>query len=354
MAAKIIPVIMSGGSGTRLWPLSTEARPKQFHALGAPRTLIEETAARLQGVHEGLEFLAPVVIAGESHRDLVVEALAASGIVPAVTVLEPMGRNTAATAALAALVAAGIDPEALVLLTPADHLVANPAAFLAAIGAGAAVARDRIVTFGIAPDRPETGYGYIRRGEKLAEGVHAIAAFEEKPVVATAERYLREGGFSWNSGVFFFSPSVMLNEFQAAGAADIRDGAEAALARGVRRGADIHLDRALFSAVRAESIDVAVMQKTKRAAVAPCDIGWADVGSWSELWRLSSRDEQGNAMTGSVTLVDGANNLVRAEGVHVSAVGVEDMIIVATKDAVLILPRHRAQEVKSLIPKKPT
>lgn len=353
MAAKIIPVIMSGGSGTRLWPLSTDARPKQFHALGATRTLIEETAARLQGVHAGVEFLAPVVIAGEGHRALVAETLAASGIQPAAVVLEPMGRNTAATAALAALLAAEIDPDALVLLTPADHLVADPAAFLAAIRAGAPVARDRIVTFGITPDRPETGYGYIRRGETLAEGVHAVAAFEEKPELATAERYLREGGFSWNSGVFFFHPSVMLDEFAATGASDIRDGAQAALARARREGADIHLDAELFGAVRAQPIDIAVMQKTKRAAVVPCDIGWADVGSWSELWRLSKQDGQGNVASGSVTLIDAANTLVRAEGVHISAVGVEDLIIVATKDAVLILPRHRAQEVKNLIPKKP-
>ena len=355
MAAKIIPVIMSGGSGTRLWPLSTDARPKQFHALGASRSLIEETAARLQGAHAGLEFLPPVVIAGEGHRDLVAETLAASGIVPAAVVLEPMGRNTAATAALASLIAAEIDPEALVLLTPADHLVADRDAFLAAIRAGAPVARDHIVTFGIAPDRPETGYGYIRRGEALAEGVYSVAAFEEKPGLETAQRYLREGGFSWNSGVFFFSPAVMLDEFAASGAADIRDGAGAALARGHRqasaKGLEIRLDRTLFAAVRAEPIDIAVMQRTKRAAVVPCDIGWADVGSWSELWRLSDQDGRGNVTTGSVTLIDGANNLVRAEGVHVSAVGVEDLIIVATRDAVLILPRSRAQEVKSLIPK---
>jgi mannose-1-phosphate guanylyltransferase/mannose-6-phosphate isomerase len=353
VATRIIPVIMSGGSGTRLWPLSTDARPKQFHALGASRTLIEETASRLRGVHGDLEFLPPVVIAGEGHRDLVAETLSASGITPAAVILEPMGRNTAATAALAATVASSIDPDALVLLTPADHLVADPAAFLAAIKAGAAIARDHIVTFGIAPDRPETGYGYIRRGDQLADGVFAVAAFEEKPQLETAERYLREGGFSWNSGVFFFHPDVMLDEFAAAGAADIREGASAALARGRRNGSEVKLDRALFGAVRAEPIDIAVMQKTKRAAVVPCDIGWADVGSWSELWRLSKQDGQGNATMGSVTLVDGANNLVRAEGVHVSAVGVEDLIIVATKEAVLILPRHRAQEVKSLIPKKP-
>ena len=356
MAAKIIPVIMSGGSGTRLWPLSTDARPKQFHALGASRTLFEETAARLQGVHADLHFLPPVIIAGEDHRELVAEALTRSGIAPAAVVLEPVGRNTAATAALAALVAAEIDPEALVLLTPADHLVADPNAFLAAIRAGAPIANDHIVTFGIAPDRPEVGYGYIRRGEPLAEGVYAVVAFEEKPVLETAQRYLRDGDFSWNSGVFFFNPAVLLDEFAAAGAADIRDGAGAALARGHRqasnKGSEIRLDRALFSAIRAEPIDIAVMQKTKRAAVVPCDIGWADVGSWSELWRLSDQDQKGNVTTGSVTLIDGANNLVRAEGVHVSAVGVEDLIIVATREAVLILPRGRAQEVKSLIPKK--
>ncbi len=348
-ATRIIPVVMSGGSGTRLWPLSTSARPKQFHYLGAPRTMIEETALRLSGSHGGIEFLAPVIIAGASHRDLVREAMRNSGITPGAVVLEPEGRNTAATAALAAMVAQEIDSTALVLLAPADHLVSKPDAFIAAVQAAAPIAPQRIVTFGIQPTSPETGYGYILQGEPMASGINRLAAFKEKPDLATAVRYLREGGYSWNAGIFFFAPKLMLEEFEIA-ASDICDGAREALRLAKRDGREILLDAATFAQVRNEAVDRAVMEKTQKAAVAPCDIGWADVGSWAELWRLSDKDENGNAVSGSVVLLDGANNLVRGEGIHVSAIGVSDLVIVATKDSVLIMPRNRAQDVKKVIP----
>jgi mannose-1-phosphate guanylyltransferase/mannose-6-phosphate isomerase len=347
---RVFPVIMSGGSGTRLWPVSTEARPKQFHALGATHSMIAETALRLRGTHGEIEFLAPIVIASERHGDLVFSELAAVGIQPAAVVLEPIGRNTAATAALAALVAAEIDPRAKVLLMPADHLVEKVDAFLGAIAAASAIVDERIVTFGITPQGPETGYGYIQQGEGVCSGVFAVAAFKEKPDEATASLYLREGGYSWNSGVFYFSPAVLLEEF--GGAADIRDGAARALAAASRAGSKIVLPRDLFGAVRAEPVDIAVMEKTKRAAVAPCDIGWADVGSWAELWRLSDKDASGNAVSGQAFVLDGENNLVRGDGVHVSVAGVSDLIIVATPEAVLVLPRSRAQDVKKLLPGK--
>jgi mannose-1-phosphate guanylyltransferase/mannose-6-phosphate isomerase len=346
---KILPVIMSGGSGTRLWPLSTQDRPKQFHTLGAPRSMIEETALRLSGSHGDIEFLDPVVIAGAPHRELVVNLLASSGVRVSALILEPEGRNTAATAALAALISQELDPSALVLLAPADHLVARPQALVAAIRAATPVAADRIVTFGITPSGPETSYGYIRQGPPLAAGVHEIASFEEKPELPDAARYLRDGGYSWNSGMFYFNPRVMLEEFAIA-SADIRDGARTALARARREGGQIHLDPAAFKAIRSAPVDKAVMEKTKRAAVAPCDIGWADVGSWAELWRLSEKDSGGNAVSGSVTLLDGMNNLVRSEGVHVSVVGVSDLVIVATRDGVLVMPRGRAQDVKKVLP----
>lgn len=346
---KIIPVIMSGGSGTRLWPLSTGRKPKQFHNLGAERTMIEETVLRFTGSHDGLVFLAPVVIASEAHRDLVAEAMLAIGLESATIILEPKGRNTAATAALAAFIAAEIDPEAHVLLAPADHLVADGAAFIAAIRAAASVLPDRIVTFGIDPTGPETGYGYILQGETLGDGVHAVASFKEKPEQHVAARYLSEGGYTWNSGVFLFSPAMMLDEFSLA-AADIRDGTREALARARRTGSEILLDAEAFALVRSEAVDRAVMEHTSRAAVAPCDIGWADVGSWAEVWRLADKDGQGNAATGSVIVEDGANNLIRTDGPHVSIVGLSDLIVIANGNSILIAPRDRAQDVKKVIP----
>lgn len=348
---KIFPVIMSGGSGTRLWPLSTEARPKQFHAIASPKSMIEETALRLSGKHGDIEFLGPIVIAGEGHRGLVRELLARSGITPAALVFEPIGRNTAATAALAALVARELDPDAMVLLMPADHLVSRPKALIEVVRAAAAAASDRIVTFGITPSSPETGYGYIKQGAALGDCVHEVAAFKEKPNASVAEGYIREGGYSWNSGIFFFRPDVMLEEFSIA-SADIRDGAAHALRLATRKDGEIGLDPATFSKVRAEPVDIAVMEKTRRAAVAPCDIGWADVGSWAELWRLSEQDAGQNAVSGSVSVLDASGNLVRAEGIHVSVIGVSDLVIVATRDAVLVMPRDRAQDVKKVIPGK--
>jgi mannose-1-phosphate guanylyltransferase/mannose-6-phosphate isomerase len=348
---RIFPVIMSGGSGTRLWPLSTAARPKQFHVLGAPRSMIEETALRFSGRHGDIEFLDPIIIAGAGHRDLLAELLSGSGVKPAALVFEPQGRNTAAAAAIAAMVAQELDPEALVLLAPADHLVAQPQGLIEAIRGATKIVDERIVTFGITPTGPETGYGYILQGDPISDGVHAIKRFTEKPGLPDAIRYFNEGGYSWNAGIFFFDPRVMLEEFSTA-AADIREGSRKALAAARRSGAEIHLDAEAFAAVRSEPVDIAVMEKTKRAAVAPCDAGWADVGSWAELWRLSEKDHKGNAVSGSVTLVDGMNNLIRGEGVHVSAIGVSDLVIVATPEAVLVMPRSRAQDVKKVIPEK--
>lgn len=346
---KIIPVIMSGGSGTRLWPLSTASKPKQFHNLGAERTMIEETLMRFSGEHEGLVFLAPVIIASAAHRDLVVSAIAACGIAPSAIILEPKGRNTAATAALAALIALEIDPQADVLLAPADHLVARADVFMATIRAASSVLPHRIVTFGIDPTGPETGYGYILQGESLADGVHAVASFKEKPELPIAQQYLDQGGYSWNSGVFLFSPGTMLEEFAIA-AADIRDGAAVALACAQREGVEILLDAEAFAAVRSAAVDRAVMEHTKRAAVAPCDIGWADVGSWAEVWRLADKDGQGNSTSGSVIIEDGANNLVRTDGPHISIVGLSDLIVIADGNSILIAPRDRAQDVKKVIP----
>jgi mannose-1-phosphate guanylyltransferase/mannose-6-phosphate isomerase len=346
MTYHIIPAIMSGGAGTRLWPLSTAAQPKQFHALGGSRSLFAETVRRVQGVHGALSFLPPIVLCNESHRGPVEANLAEVGVSAAAVVLEPQPKNTATVGAIAAAVGAEFDSDALVLLLPADHVISNTAAFHAAIERAAPIARDHIVTFGIAPDRPATGYGYIKRGGQLADGVFAIESFREKPNEQTARGYLSEGGYSWNAGMFFFSPSVLLDEFTSA--PEIRRAALAALKQAKRIGNEIHLDPAEFAKAPAQPLDIAVMEKTKRAAVAPCEIGWADIGSWDEIWRLSEHDSAGNALLGGAVALDGANNLLHGAGVKVCVAGVNDLVVVATPEAVLIVPRERAQDVKLL------
>jgi len=343
---KIIPAIMSGGSGTRLWPLSTREVPKQFHAIGAGRPMIVETAARVSGEHEGVRFLDPVVICNVQHEQLVAQQLRQAGVTPLATILEPVGRNTAATAALSALAAKAADEDALVLLLPADHLIGNPAAFRSAIARAAPLARDHIVTFGMEPTSPETGYGYIEAGEPLADGVLAVSAFREKPEKAVAEAYIAKGGYYWNGGIFLYHPDRLITEFALA--PEILAAVETAWRQAQRDGSSIRLDRTLFSAAPSEPIDIAIMEKTRRAAVAPCDIDWFDLGSWAEVWRVSDKDFDGNASTGPVSMIESQGCLVRSEGPKVAIAGLSDLIVVATPEAVLVLPRDRAQDVKKL------
>lgn len=346
MKHRIIPAIMSGGAGTRLWPASTEAKPKQFHALGGGGTLMEETVARVRGETDDLSFAPPIILCNARHAALVRAQLAEVGQAPAAIVFEPAPRNTAAVGAIAAELAKEIEPNALVLLLPADHVVEDRAAFLAALTRAAPIAADHIVTFGITPNRPETGYGYIARGEELAPGVFKIDSFREKPNATTAQEYLDHGGYSWNAGIFLFNPKLLLEEF--APSAEIRDTALAALKKARRVNDEIHLDEALFAKVPSQPLDIAVMEKTKRAAVVPCDIGWADVGSWDEIWRLSPHDGAGNAAHGHVTTLDAHNNLLRSDGPRICVAGVSDLVVIATAEAVVILPRDRAQDVKLL------
>lgn len=341
---------MSGGSGTRLWPLSTSERPKQFHTLFGEDAMIVETAKRFSADSHGLEFLAPVVIAGAAHGGLVNDQLRQAGVETGDVILEPQGRNTAAAAVVAALAVQAADPEAKVLLCPADHVVRDPGAFLSAVATAGRVVDEKIVTFGMTPTAPETGFGYIMQGEELAPGVFAIEAFREKPELEMAEAYLADGGYSWNSGVFFFSPDVMLREF-AEQQPDILAGVRKAMDEGARTDAGLVLDAAAFGAVASLPVDIAIMEGTRHGAVAPCVIGWADVGSWSEYWRLSQKDDAGNAVQGSVLTQDVRNTLVRAEpGMHVSVAGVDDLIVVVTRDKVMVLPMDQAQSVKALIP----
>lgn len=345
---KVVPVIMSGGSGTRLWPLSTPERPKQFHAFNSEDSLIQETARRTSG--DGpVEFLPPLVICAGRHCELVSEHLRAAGVEPAAVVLEPVPRNTAAVAAIAAELVAEIAPGALALLLPADHVIADRDGFVAAVARAAETARDYIVTFGVTPSGPETGYGYIQADAPIAEGVFRVARFVEKPKKEVAEAYLAEGGYSWNAGIFLFSPEVMAAEM-AKTRPDILEAAADALAASARReDGVIALDLGLFSACPAESIDYAVMEKTRLAAVAPGEFGWADVGSWSELWRLGPHDADGNRVRGDALVMDTRGSLVWSDGPTVAVLGLEDLVVVATGGAVVVAPKARAQEVKALL-----
>jgi mannose-1-phosphate guanylyltransferase/mannose-6-phosphate isomerase len=345
---KIIPVIMSGGAGSRLWPLSSSARPKQFHTIAARRTMIQETADRVRDPIGGVTFTAPIVIASAAHEDLISDQLQAIGIEPALLVLEPEGRNTAATAALAAFAGDEVDPTALVLLLPADHLIEDRAAFAAAIRAAAGCADARIVTFGVTPTGPETGYGYIQAGATLTPGVLEVTKFHEKPHADLAATYAADPRFSWNAGIFLFRPGLLLDEFTGEAAA-IREAVAAAWFGAKRDGRVVRLESSHFSRAPKAPIDTAVMEKTAHAAVAPVSMAWADVGSWSEVWRLSPKDEAGNVVSGDVVFLDGADSLVRSEGVKLAVCGVNDLIIVATRDGVVVAPKSRAQDVKLMV-----
>lgn len=347
----IVPVIMSGGSGTRLWPLSTEATPKQFHALASDLSMIQETVLRFRD-DEQTRFEAPVIICNARHHVLAREQMAQIGVTPSAIVLEPFGRNTAAVAVVAARVALELHPGALALLAPADHVIPQDEVFRAAIARGARFP-DRIVTFGVQPTGPETGYGYIQTGAALDEGVFEVRRFVEKPVREVAEDYLRQGGYAWNAGIFLFDPDVMLGEM-ATFRPDILAAVDAALKERVNsteagEGLAFTLPGTLFATTPSESIDVAVMERTGKAAVAPFDAGWADLGAWNEIWRLAERDGADNLVRGEAVTLDTTGSLVWAEGTLVATLGVQDLIVVATGGTVVILPKSRAQDVKQLV-----
>lgn len=344
MTLHIVPAILSGGAGARLWPVSTDANPKQFHALAGAASLLAQTVLRVVGETDALSFSPPIILTSAAHAALAEEHL--GGCAVSALVIEPAGRNTAAPAVIAAALAEEISPGALVLLLPADHLVADREAFLAALARAAALARERMVTFGIAPNRPATGYGYIKSGAPLGDGVFAIESFDEKPSADVAQNYVDAGGYSWNSGMFLYHPHVLLREFVAA--AEIRDGALAALGAARREGRRVILDADAFARVPAVSLDVAIMERTRLGAVAPCEIGWTDIGAWDEVWRASEKDACGNAVQDEVIALDATDCLLRGEGVTVCVAGVRDLIVVATPEAVIVVPRERAQEVKAL------
>ena len=345
----LIPVILSGGAGTRLWPLSRELYPKQLLALTGQRTMIQQTALRL----EGLSAAAPVVVCNEAHRFLVAEQMREIGVQPQALMLEPVGRNTApaiALAAHAALKAAGADQsdDPLLLVLPADHVIRDVPAFQKAIHAASqAASGGKLVTFGIVPTAPETGYGYIQRGS--AEGpAYQIARFVEKPDPDRARQFLGSGEYYWNSGMFLFGARRYLEELERLAPEIAKATAEAF--RAAKADLDFtRIDPECFAACPADSIDYAVMEKTREALVVPLAAGWSDVGSWAALHEASSADDHGNVARGDVIMEDSTGCYLYAESRLVATVGLSDHVVVETKDAVLVAPKDRVQDVKKLV-----
>ncbi|TFW18991.1 mannose-1-phosphate guanylyltransferase/mannose-6-phosphate isomerase [Duganella callida] len=346
---KIYPVILSGGAGTRLWPLSRAALPKQLLPLVSERTMLQETALRLR---DHAELMAPLIVCGNEHRFLVAEQLREIGLAPQGILLEPVARNTAPAVAAAALFLQALDPEALMLVLPADHVITDVPAFHAAIDAAARVAQTgRLATFGIVPTAAETGYGYIRAGAVVDAGdgqCFAVERFVEKPDLATAQGFLAAGNYYWNSGMFLFRAASYLSELQEFQPA-MAKACAAAVEHSYRDLDFCRLDEAAFAACPADSIDYAVMERTRHAVVVPAAMGWSDVGSWSALWEVQPADAQGNVTRGDVYLDQVSGSLVRAEGRIVAVVGVQDLVVVETADAVLVAHKSQVQRVKQIV-----
>jgi mannose-1-phosphate guanylyltransferase/mannose-1-phosphate guanylyltransferase/mannose-6-phosphate isomerase len=338
----ITPVLLCGGAGTRLWPLSRAGRPKQLLALAGAETMLQQTAAR---VPEDEGFAPPVVVAGADQAAEIEAQLSAAGLPLGSLIVEPAGRNTAPAIALAALAAA---PDELLLVMPSDHVIEDAQGFRAGVARGASAAREgRLVTFGIRPVRPETGYGYIKVGGPLGEGVAEAEAFVEKPDMARAETFLADGGYAWNAGIFLFRADAFLEALRLH-APQVLEAASAAM-DGLEKGVRIAPRAAAFAASPSISVDHAVMEKAERIAVVPLDIGWSDVGSWEALHALSETDARGNSADEKAILIDSSGCLVRSEGPTVVAIGVEDLVVVATRDHVLIVPRSQSQRVREAV-----
>ena len=343
----IVPVILCGGSGSRLWPLSRESYPKQFLPLLDKQTLLQNTMLRVATIKD---IAPPLVICNEEHRFMVAEQLRVLNITPAAVILEPVGRNTAPATAVAALHAlaqdAGADP--LLLVLPADHVIADAEQFRQAIEQVAPYAEaGKLITFGIVPEAPEIGYGYIKAGAPEG-GVYRVERFVEKPDASAAQTYVNSGAYYWNSGMFMFRAARFLEELERF-APEIARACRKAQA--VER-ADLdflRLDRAAFEACPSDSIDYAVMEKTAYAVVKPLDVGWNDIGAWSALWAVGRRDEHGNVLDGDVLTVATRNSYVRTESRLVATVGVDDLVVVETPDAVLVAHKDRVQEVKTIV-----
>ena len=346
-ANQIIPVILCGGSGTRLWPLSRGQHPKQFLKLLGERSLFLETVLRARAL-PGVESL--LIVGNEAHRFLILDELAEIGTLAAEILLEPVVRNTAAALAVAAIHARWRADDAMLLALPADHHIADPARFAEAVERGLHAAQHgSLVVFGVTPTQPHTGYGYIRKGKSHGPpGVYQVGQFKEKPDAQTAAAYVTSGEYLWNSGMFLMRANIYLQEL-ADYAPDIARAAAEAAGRLTQDGMFLHINRETFSACRSESIDYAVMEHTKSGVVVELDAGWSDLGSWSSLREVASRGGEDNVTHGDVLLTDVTGSVVHSSGRLVAAVGLRDQVVVETPDAVFVAPMRRAEEVKQLV-----
>jgi mannose-1-phosphate guanylyltransferase / mannose-6-phosphate isomerase len=339
----VTPVILSGGSGTRLWPLSREAHPKQFLPVIGEHSLLQATALRLQGLNAS----APIIVANETHRFLVAEQLQALGIKASALLLEPIGRNTAPAIAAAAYQALATDADAVLLVMPSDHAIRDVQGFQAAVASALPVAEQGgLITFGIVPETPETGFGYIKASQ--GEGIRAIERFVEKPDAETAIAYVASGDYFWNSGMFLFKASRYLEELALSQPEMVRL-AKLAVEKAQTDADFIRLDKDAFAAMPSDSIDYAVMEKTQHGFVLPISVGWSDVGSWQALWQVSEQDGNGNAHHGDVLAVDCQNTLALGDKRLIALLGLNDIVVVDTDDALLVAHKDRVQEVKDIV-----
>jgi mannose-1-phosphate guanylyltransferase len=339
----LIPVIMAGGSGSRLWPMSRSQYPKQLLKLTSDISLLQETAQRITPLTKQ----APLVICNEDHRFIVAEQLKEQNQLGKI-ILEPVGRNTAPAIALAAIQIAEQDPNALMLVLAADHVIKNQEAFVSSVNKAVAQAQNNtLVTFGIVPDQAETGYGYIKRGEQYGD-CFTVEKFVEKPDTETAQAYLDSSDYYWNSGMFVFKASTYLEELEKY-QPEILSTCQKAMQHTTPDSDFIRVDKAIFELCPDDSIDYAVMEKTEHALVVPMDAKWSDVGSWSALWEISEKDSNNNAIRGDVLIHDATNNYINAEQRLVTAVGVSNLVIVETKDAILVADKSQGQHVKKIV-----
>ena len=344
---KLYPVILSGGSGSRLWPLSREHYPKPLLALVSDKTLLQETACRLDGI-PGLGDA--VYVCNEEHRFLLAEQVAQIGKTPATIILEPEGRNTAPALTLAALYLVKQDPDAMMVVMPADHVMTEPQQFTTAVEQGSDNAEQgALVTFGIVPESPETGYGYIKRDAQIgSSAAYAVARFVEKPDLQTAEQYVSEGDYFWNSGIFLMRADRWLDEISQY-RPDILKVCREAMNKGVQDSDFFRVDKQLFHDCLSDSIDYAVMEKTDHAVVVPISAGWSDIGAWSALWNVCPQNADGNVIQGDVLAEDTHNAFLLAQHRCLATVGLDNIVVVETADAVLVASKDKAQDVKAIV-----